>query len=239
MNIAFGPLDYAVVAVMLGLLPLDAWMSKRILARLAGGSPGLRVKFYLGIVAVQWLVCIAVLALWIATQRPWSGLLLGPVSSWRLLLGCAAAAICLLPAFGMRSRAFKAMALRGPGKVAVGSLEPMVPHTARERELWTLVSVTAGICEEVLIRGFLLAFIAHFTGIVWAVPVSAIVFGLGHAYQGKQHIITTGIWGFTAALIAVAAGSLWPVIVLHIVQDLLMGDLGYRIISARSEYAAA
>jgi hypothetical protein len=234
-----GPLDYALVGLLLVMLPLDAWLSGSLRRRLAAGEHHLRVRAYLVFIGAGWTIGLAVLALWIATGRPWGGLLLGAAPPLRLAAGAFAAALCLIPAINMRKKTERAVRLHGRGKVKLGALESLLPHTPREYVLWMLVSITAGVCEEIVFRGFLLAFIAHFAGIAAAIVLSAIIFGLGHAYQGKNNIFATGIWGLAAAIIAVASGSLVPVIVLHVLQDALMGDLAYRVIAGRTEYAAA
>ena len=62
-----------------------------------------------------------------------------------------------------------------------------LPVTPRERAWWVVVSVTAGLCEEVVFRGFLLHYLHagpwHFP-LVIAIIVAAAIFGLQHLYQG-------------------------------------------------------
>lgn len=240
MTITLGPVDYALIALMLATLPLDGVLSGRLRRRVETGEAGARTHAYWVIIGLQWASCLVVLGLWIATARPWSALLLGPVEPLRLGLGLLAAAIGLLPALNMRRRVFKRLREEGAQKLRFApGVDWLMPQTPGQRRLWAVASISAGCCEEVVCRGYLLAFVAHFCGIWFAVPVSAIVFGLGHVYQGKAGVIMTTIWGFTAALIAVASGSLVPVIIMHVLQDLLSGDLGYRIARARTEYAAA
>lgn len=63
----------------------------------------------------------------------------------------------------------------------------MLPLTGAERIWWIFVSLTAGITEEILYRGFLIHyfFSAPFHGaLAVAVIVSCVIFGTGHLYQG-------------------------------------------------------
>jgi len=240
MTFTVTPIDYVLVTLMLLTLPLDSLFTSRIRSRIEAGDSALRTRAYLLLIGMEWASCLIVLGLWVATGRPWAALMLGPITPWRFGLGMLAAALGLLPVFNLRRRVFNRMRNGGAQQVRFSpALEALMPHTPAQRQLWTIASITAGCCEEIICRGFLLSFIAHFTGILMAVPISAIVFGLGHAYQGKKGIIGTGIWGLTAGIIAVAAASLWPVILMHFLQDLLAGDLGYRIVRARTEHAAA
>jgi membrane protease YdiL (CAAX protease family) len=54
------------------------------------------------------------------------------------------------------------------------------------------------------------------------------LFGLGHIYLGGSAMIKTVIGGLLFAAVALAAGSLWPAMVIHAATDLNSGDLGFR-----------
>jgi uncharacterized protein len=99
----------------------------------------------------------------------------------------------------------------------------LLPRTATERRWFALLAVTAGVCEEVLYRGFGLA------ALRWAAPgigkpaliiVTAGAFGLAHLYQGRLGVMLTGLVGAYLAWIAISTGTLVPVIVLHALLDL-------------------
>jgi membrane protease YdiL (CAAX protease family) len=99
----------------------------------------------------------------------------------------------------------------------------LLPRTALERRWFALLSVTAGICEELLYRGFGLA------ALRWAAPdihttaliaLSGAAFGFAHLYQGRLGVTLTGVLGAYLAWITIAAGSLVPVMVLHALLDL-------------------
>lgn len=92
------------------------------------------------------------------------------------------------------------------------------------------LALTAGICEEVLFRGFLLWYLTPVLGVVGAVVAGAVVFGLGHAYQGKAGVMKTGIVGLLAGVFATLGGTLlWPII-LHAAIDLQGGAVGYLLL---------
>ena len=91
------------------------------------------------------------------------------------------------------------------------------------RRMFALLALTAGICEELLYRGFGLA------ALRWAAPgignaalivVTAAAFGLAHLYQGRMGVALTGLVGAYFAWIAISTGSLVPVMVLHALLDL-------------------
>jgi membrane protease YdiL (CAAX protease family) len=98
-----------------------------------------------------------------------------------------------------------------------------LPGSPAERRWFVAVAVSAGVCEEVLYRGFLLR---HLTaappglGGTGAVLVAALVFALAHTYQGALGAVATALMalGFTALF--VASHSLWLPIVVHALVDL-------------------
>jgi membrane protease YdiL (CAAX protease family) len=115
-------------------------------------------------------------------------------------------------------------------KIARGmqSLRFALPVTARERHWWILVSLSAGVCEEILFRGFVTH---YFSGSLSAtIPLgtagawlaSSLFFGLAHAYQGVAGIVRSALAGSVLGLIAILSGGLLLPIVLHFLFDLQM-----------------
>ena len=107
----------------------------------------------------------------------------------------------------------------------MGKLSNIAPQTQTENLLYDMVSVTAGVCEEILYRGLLLATLSSIVGIWPAVVLTSLIFGLGHAYQGISGVVKTGSVGLVLALFTVFSGSLYIAIVLHTVLDLSSGRL--------------
>jgi membrane protease YdiL (CAAX protease family) len=99
----------------------------------------------------------------------------------------------------------------------------LLPRSDGERRLFTVVGITAGICEEWLYRGFFLAVV---TAVVGGAPslvlvlVAAVAFGLAHAYQGRAGIVTTGLLGGLMAALYLDTGSLLLPVLLHALIDL-------------------
>jgi len=100
----------------------------------------------------------------------------------------------------------------------------VMPATGVERAGFALVSLTAGFGEEIAYRGFLLALVATtFDDPVTAVALSSIAFGLLHAYQGVVGMTRTALIGVAFALIVLATGSVWPVVIGHVIINLVAG----------------
>jgi uncharacterized protein len=107
---------------------------------------------------------------------------------------------------------------------ALESVRRLLPQTSTERKVWVLVSISAGLCEELLYRGWLLSLFSAALGSVWlGLLISSIIFGLAHAYQGRSGIIGSGILGAILGIVFIVSGSLIPGQLLHTAMDLNNG----------------
>lgn len=125
----------------------------------------------------------------------------------------------------LRSFRRRNIRLRETTVTALKRLEFFLPSTNDERRWFAIISITAGICEEVLYRGFLIRYFCAgpwHVGLTLAVVVSCAAFGLAHTYQGLGRIISTGCLGAIMAIIFFITGSLWLPILLHAFIDLNM-----------------
>jgi membrane protease YdiL (CAAX protease family) len=102
-------------------------------------------------------------------------------------------------------------------------LRALLPRTGNERLAFAGLSVIAGLCEEVIFRGYALPVLAGVTGVVAAGVLTSVAFGALHAYQGVLGVVRTAALGGILAWAFVAAGSVWPVVAAHTVLDLLGG----------------
>jgi uncharacterized protein len=109
---------------------------------------------------------------------------------------------------------------------AMRSLIFMMPVTPSERLWWALLSVTAGICEELLFRGFLLQYArgqlegGPALGLTLAWLLTSFGFGLGHIYQGTSGFVRTTIAGLMFGMLAILTGNLLLPILVHCLLDL-------------------
>ena len=104
----------------------------------------------------------------------------------------------------------------------VGQARRLLPVNRTERAVWVAVALTAGVCEEFLYRGWLLSLIGTALGSVsGGLVVSSIVFGIAHAYQGRNGVIGASALGIGAVF--VLSGTLVLGQILHTVIDLNNG----------------
>lgn len=106
----------------------------------------------------------------------------------------------------------------------LGRLKRFLPDSNPELVIFLLLAFTAGICEELLYRGWLQNVIVNSTGVVWlGVVGSSIIFGFGHAYQGKMGIIYTSIIGMVLGVVFVVTKGLIAGQVVHAAIDVVSG----------------
>lgn len=102
----------------------------------------------------------------------------------------------------------------------------MLPRTALEIFVWILLSISAGICEEFVYRGYLQRQFAAITrSAPAALVVQAIVFGLSHGYQGGKQVVIISILGLLYGLLAHWRKSLLPGMAAHAWSDIYGGWL--------------
>lgn len=97
----------------------------------------------------------------------------------------------------------------------------LVPATMQERMLWAAVAISAGICEEIVFRGWLLTTLHTSLGLngTALLLAGAVMFGLAHSYQGITGMVVTGLAGAFFCGLYVATGSLLVPILLHAAVD--------------------
>jgi len=102
----------------------------------------------------------------------------------------------------------------------------LIPSTTLELLVWFCLSTTAGICEEIIFRGYLQRQFAAFTSSVLAgVLLSAVVFGAAHGYEGGPRMVLIGIYGLMFGLLAWWRRSLRPGMIAHAWHDAISGTV--------------
>jgi len=196
-----------------------------LLRRTSEGDADARVKFYKGVLVFHWPLTIGLLAWWLLSGNSLQSMGLVPVADGRQWVTIGVGVFVILAQV-----IYLAIVSRNADKLTevkkqIGDLANLAPQTPREDRLFDMVSITAGVCEEILYRGLLLATLVLLVGTWPAVAISSLIFGLGHAYQGISGIAKTGLVGLVLALFTVSSGSLYIAIVLHAVIDLTSGRI--------------
>jgi len=104
------------------------------------------------------------------------------------------------------------------------SVRFLAPEGATEILLWIAVSLTAGICEETIFRGYLQKQLIAWTGNAPAgVVLSAAAFGVGHIYQGAKATVVIGAYGLLFGILAQLRKSVRPGMMTHALHDTVTG----------------
>jgi membrane protease YdiL (CAAX protease family) len=93
------------------------------------------------------------------------------------------------------------------------------PRGSVEILLAFFLVVVVAIAEETIFRGYLILRFRAMMNNLAAVLLSAVVFSLGHGYEGTAGLVTVGFMGLIFALVFKWRGSLVAPMVMHFLQD--------------------
>lgn len=208
---------------------------RRLLARIDAGVPIDRIQLYRNTMLGHWALLALCLVVWASASRSWQSLGLGlrtdmpfVIAAVLTLLGIAA----LIAQLTSIQRADQATIDRLGERF--GRLSLLVPQNGTELARFYLVSLTAGIVEEILWRGFLIWYLEQMMPLWAAAVIGTVGFGLAHGYQGADHIPRILAVGAVFVLLYLLTGSVWLPVILHIAVDALQGRLAYEIASRRT-----
>jgi len=202
----------AMLVVITAVLPAVAAIQVRVLTQL---DPLPRITLYINSILSLWiLTAITMIA---ARAAGFTPALMGlrmpapaTMALWTVIpLGIAGAVYTVVRALGLRESRV---------------LTELLPRTGTEKAIFVAVSLTAGICEELIFRGFLVAAFAAATGsLAIGVVIGAVVFGAMHFYQSAAGLLRATVLGAALTLPLLFAGSIFPAILAHVLIDLIGG----------------
>jgi uncharacterized protein len=97
----------------------------------------------------------------------------------------------------------------------------LLPRGTLESLVWIPVALSAGFCEELAFRGYLQKQFQVITGSAGlAVLIQAMVFGVGHLYEGLAPVALITLYGVLFGLLAVWRKSLRPAMIAHAWSDI-------------------
>jgi membrane protease YdiL (CAAX protease family) len=229
--------DWLLLATIVLVVPVYSYFSRRRLETIADAH---RRSLYLRSMAALWMLALVTLYAWWRHDRPFDAL------GFQLLPGIvttSAEIVCVMAAIAIVLR-LRTLAAWSPEKRAalrgrIGGAALVVPRTKGELALFLGLALTAGICEELLYRGFLFAVAAPFVTVYGAVAASAIVFGLGHAYQGVRRMALVAAVGLFLGAFYFLTGSIVFPMVLHVLIDINGGVSGYLLLRSDAKLSDA
>jgi uncharacterized protein len=180
------------------------------------------LPLYLSIIGLEWGLVATVraavnhkgIALWDVIGGRWS--------SWKDIAVDVAVSIPFLFLWEATARIIHR--LLGPD--AAKSINSMLPRSPVEIVLWIMLSVSAGICEEIVFRGyFQKQFAAYTRSIAAAVVLQGLVFGIGHSYQGLKQVVIISVLGMLYGALAGWRKNLRANMISHAWTDIWNGWL--------------
>jgi membrane protease YdiL (CAAX protease family) len=222
--------DHVFAVLLAVVIPVWGYLTfPRVRRRLAEDKPGVRIKLYRRTIIWQWTATALLVTAWLAHGRDLPGLGFRlPVGTGGLVaLGLSGLVIALMvkQALGLRARP----ELHAEVFEQLDKAAPFLPRDDRESSWFFGTALTAGFCEEVMFRGFLLAYAASWLGLWGAVVGTSLAFGIGHLYQGRSGAIKTTVAGLVGGSLFVLGGTLLAPILLHAFVD-VHGGMVYRIV---------
>lgn len=214
-------LDHAFVLIVLGLVfPIGGWWAyRRFLERVKREGGAALVREYR--ITLIWLlgVGLGAIAVWLAGGRALAGLGFAPPggeggSTLGIAIGAGAGLLTRPILAALSTKVAASM------RKQFASLEPFLPRT-KEQLVWGLiVSVFAGVFEEIAYRGYLMAYFQSWFSDWGALAASSILFGFAHFYQGRLGtLVTTGL-GAALGWLYIETGSLVLPMILHAAVDI-------------------
>lgn len=219
------PVDLLLLFVLFVVMPThSAREYRRYVAKIeAGGQPERPQQYRRGIVFL-WMMLAVLVAVWWYLARPVDALGVtspGGVGFWAAVIAVAAGVAYLL--FVWQKCRNMPASERKDTLDSLGQLTHMLPQDDRELRWFFALSVSAGVVEEFVYRGFAIWILGLVMPLWAAVIVSSIGFGLAHSYQGKAGMVKTAGAGLLLAILYIGSGSIWLPIVAHILADILQG----------------
>jgi len=219
------PVDHLFILLLFAVQPVYGVIeTRRYEARARAGEPFDRLRFYRETAIMEWVFLAALAIAWLAFDRPIADLGITAPGGTGFHVG----AVLLVAAVGLFVYSWQAAKrASGPERArqrrSIENVVQFVPHTRQELGSFMGVSITAGIVEEIVYRGFVLWYLELYMPLSLAIAVSSFAFGLAHSYQGPSGALRCGLVGLVFGLFYVMSGSIWLPIIGHILLDALQG----------------
>lgn len=191
-----------------------------------------RVWLWSTVMSFLWLLVAAGVVLWEVERRPWAQLRLLLPHGVRAYV--AIALIVAVAAFHVRAAMVLTRKKRSAGIRLPDHARLMTPHTKRELVWFAALSLSAGVCEEFVFRGYLIWLFQPMLGLWGAAAASLVIFAAAHSYQGVKGVMAVGVVGLLLTVVVLASGSLIPAMALHALIDAGQGTMAWILSGVQS-----
>lgn len=223
--------DHVLAVFLLVILPLIAFLAKRSSenineedqAILESISRGNKIDFFYKNGLSLLVVSAIVLTTWNISGRSWAVLgFKNPALNWLVLSSSALIVVVLLYEYLSDLKNLENF------KSKLEAISDYVPINNYEYKHFIFLCFAAGLCEEIMYRGFLMRYLEYNMieneyKTVWIILIPAIAFTLGHSYQELIQIFKIFIISILFGVVYYFSESLLIVVCLHIAIDVISG----------------
>ena len=185
-------------------------------------------KFYFANAGILWVGAVMVFLLWLIAGRPFVDMgIRSPVTD-TLVVGLT---ILFVVAYIVET----ATELRKENKESeILKAAPFLPQNYNEFFAFLFLAFSAGVCEEIVYRGFLVNYLLSVinnpvVAFNVAVIFPAVIFGVVHMYQGIKSVLKISIMSLLFSTIFIFSQSLLIVMILHFSVDAIGGYIGLKV----------
>ena len=216
--------------------PISGYISvKKLKKSIADGDHSKKIKFYRETIFWSWIPLLLVFLVIPISGKSindigikWINIDTSSLSSWVVYPTIGFYILYLL--YNVYSIIIFKSNKESRAKAAKGSLADfkwLLPISQKEKQVWSFVSISAGITEEILYRGYMFYALAIFfpiLSLIHILLITTLIFGIGHIYLGKEGIKST-ILGLIFGIFYIVFDSVIPIIIIHAAQDLVVRDI--------------
>lgn len=200
-------------------------------------SPKQKIALYYSNGLLMWLASFLILGVWLYNGRSLSLIGFGTPILSLSVLACTLIFIGLYAGDLFFETFIPARRQKTIDKLAENT--PFLPSNGKELAHFTFAAFTAGVCEEIIFRGFLINYLLAFSGHTvigqWsAILLPALLFSVVHIYQGHKAVLKILIAGILFGLIYYLSRSLLIVIILHFALDMVSAYVAMRLLAAKT-----
>lgn len=214
--------------LFIAILFINSYLTAVSLPKMAAGASSKERAFAYVFTIVWEIVLLLVVWFGIRLRRVTIKELIG--GRWKsvedFLIDVALAAGSVIAAYIVVAIASVLMGLTSPKQIAESKklADILAPSSPALLGIFILLSSFAGVIEEILFRGYLQKQFAALTGNIYlGMIIQAIIFGLGHGYEGIRRMVAIFCLGCFFGLLALLRKSLRPGMMTHAMFDSLQG----------------
>ncbi|HMQ05951.1 MAG TPA: type II CAAX endopeptidase family protein [Saprospiraceae bacterium] len=191
-------------------------------------------RFYYANGGILWIGAIVVFILWVLAGRPFSSMGL----QWPVTDGLVVIFVLVFLILYFIEMVAETKNIKNFDELLKSAA--FLPRNKTEFTHFSFLAFSAGVCEEIVYRGFLVTYLYFMINDpVWsyhvAVVLPALIFGAVHIYQGYKPALKITVMSLLLGTIFIFSQSLLIVVILHIGIDLIGGVIGMNLFNKMEE----